>query len=124
MCLACNTQDKYPLTCSLWFFVEGSSLWCAAHEDSKLVKTLLADGKCGFEVTGTQIPYSGVRGHGDVVLHREPAEAVLERLMLRYLEGGNTALASWLRSRVEGEYALEIKPHWMTAWDFSHRMNT
>ncbi len=120
--LACNGKEGYPVLCSMWFQLTGNSLWCASHESSRVIAALTDNPKCAFEIASNEMPYRGVRGQADVVLHREGAAAVLERLMARYLDESNAALAAWLRSRADGEFAIELQPRWVSAWDYRHRM--
>ena len=120
--LACNGKEGYPVLCSMWFQLTDDSLWCASHESSRVIAALTEDPKCAFEIASNEMPYRGVRGQADVVLHREAAADVLEQLMARYLDESNESLAAWLRSRVGGEYAIELQPRWVSAWDYRHRM--
>lgn len=121
--LACNGNEGYPVLCSMWFLLGDNSLWCASHENNRIVTALLQNPKCAFEIANNDMPYRGVRGQGDVILHRKGAADVLERLMARYLDDSNAKLAAWLRSRADGEYAIEIQPRWLSAWDYGHRMS-
>jgi hypothetical protein len=122
--LACHGHKGYPLVASHWFLYEEGYLCCAVH-DSSLVAQLLTDNpKCGFEVAPDTIPYHGVRGQGEVTLSREGAGEMLGRLILRYLGNLDSSLAKWLMSRADGEYLVRIRPTWLTAWDFSERMQS
>lgn len=121
--LACNGKEGYPVLCSMWFQLTDNSLWCASHESSRIIAALQQNPKCAFEIASNDMPYRGVRGQADVELHRNGAADVLERLMARYLDEANASLASWLRSRADGEYAIEIQPRWVSAWDYRHRMS-
>ncbi len=120
--LACNGKEGYPVLCSMWFQLTDNSLWCASHESSRVIAALTDNAKCAFEIASNEMPYRGVRGQADALLHREGAAAVLERLMARYLDDSNAALAAWLRGRASGEYAIELQPRWISAWDYRHRM--
>lgn len=120
--LACNGKEGYPVLCSMWFQLTENSLWCASHESSRVIAALTESPKCAFEIAGNEMPYRGVRGQADAVLHRAAAADVLEQLMARYLDDSNAALAAWLRSRAGGEYAIELQPRWVSAWDYRHRM--
>lgn len=121
--LACNGNEGYPVLCSVWYQLKDDSLWCASHESSRVIAALTENPKCAFEIASNEMPYRGVRGQADVVLQREAAADVLERLMARYLDKSNAPLATWLRSRVGGEYAIELRPRWISAWDYRHRMH-
>ena len=118
-------QDgDFPLVCSVWFLYDdqAQSILCASHESSYLIKLLKRNPKCAFEVAPNEPPYHGVRGKADVMLHQDQVGDLLNNLIQRYLGDSNDQLASWLLSRVEQEWVLELKPRWMTAWDYSARM--
>ncbi|MFT7689166.1 MAG: hypothetical protein ACI9FB_004534, partial [Candidatus Azotimanducaceae bacterium] len=89
---------------------------------SQLVKLLSKNAKCAFEVAPNDPPYKGVRGRGEVTLTRDGVDETLHTLISRYLGDSNNSLAKWLLSRAEQEYVLEIKPTWITSWDYGHRM--
>ena len=61
--LASNGRT-YPLVQSLWFRYEKGALWCCTRADSVLVRRLLRDRHCAFEVSADLPPYRGVRGRG------------------------------------------------------------
>ena len=69
------------------------------------------------------MPYQGVRGQGQVTLLQAEGEAVLRRLIERYLGTQDSEFARWLIQRAETEVAIRIQPNWLTSWDFSGRMN-
>ena len=118
-------QDDYPLLCSVWFNFdpETGSLTCASHASSALIRALKKHPRCSFEVAPNEPPYKGVRGKGEVSLKKEGAESVLSGLISRYLGTTASPLANWLLSRSADEYVIEIKPVWVTAWDYSPRMD-
>lgn len=121
--LAVNDNDGYPLICSMWFQYSDGSIWCAAHQSSRLIAALQETNKCSFEVSGNEVPYCGVRGRGNVTLSSSNAEEVLSDLINRYLGNSNSSLSEWLLSRSSEEYAIRIEPTRVSAWDFSHRMS-
>jgi nitroimidazol reductase NimA-like FMN-containing flavoprotein (pyridoxamine 5'-phosphate oxidase superfamily) len=116
--------EEFPSICSLWFAYDPARklLICASHESSQLVKLLSKNAKCAFEVAPNDPPYKGVRGRGEVTLTRDGVDETLHTLISRYLGDSNNSLAKWLLSRAEQEYVLEIKPTWITSWDYGHRM--
>lgn len=120
--LAANDAAGFPMICSLWFLFEGGRLWCAVQRDAKIARRLAADPRCAFEVAGEAPPYRGVRGRGRAAIVPERGEAVLARLLDRYLGGRESDLARWLLGRAETEVALRVEPTWITSWDYSARM--
>jgi nitroimidazol reductase NimA-like FMN-containing flavoprotein (pyridoxamine 5'-phosphate oxidase superfamily) len=121
--LCCKRADGYPLVCSMWYAFDGKHLWCAVNENALLRKLLAQDNKVAFEVAPNEMPYRGVRGHGDAELVRADAADVLVRLLQRYEIDENSRLSKWLLGRKDREYAIKITPKFLTAWDYSQRMS-
>ena len=116
------SMGTFPLVQSLWFLPDGLDLWCATQSDSVLARRLRADPRCGFEVSGDQPPYRGVRGSGQAALVPEAAADVLPRLLDRYRVATDSPLAAWLLSRMDTEVAVHITPGTLASWDYSPRM--
>lgn len=119
--LACGTP-RGPLICSLWYLWDDGALWCATQQSASVVELLRQDPACGFEVAPETMPYKGVRGQGQAELRDADGEAVLLKLLDRYVDTRDSKFAQWLLQRADTETAVRIKPAWMTAWDFSNRM--
>ena len=111
-----------PLIVPLWFLVEGNAMWCASKASAHVVKRIGAGAACGFDVSDNTIPYRGVRGQGAVSIVESEGEAILRRLVDRYLPDPDTDFARWLLKGAKNEVAIRIEPDWMTAWDFGQRM--
>jgi Pyridoxamine 5'-phosphate oxidase len=116
------SMGTFPLVQSLWFLPEGLDLWCATQADSVLARRLRSDGRCGFEVSGDDPPYRGVRGSGHAALVPEAAADILPRLLERYQVATDSPLAGWLLSRLDTEVAVRVSPRAMSSWDYSPRM--
>ncbi|MDG1444659.1 MAG: pyridoxamine 5'-phosphate oxidase family protein [Pseudomonadales bacterium] len=116
--------EEFPSICSVWYFFDPDRdvLLCASHKNSLLVKQLLKNDKCAFEIAPNDPPYKGVRGRGRVILTRVGVEETLHKLIGRYLGDSNDSLARWLLDRKDDEYVLELSPSWITSWDYGHRM--
>lgn len=121
--IAVQGDNGIPLMCPLWYYPEAGSLWCATHSSAHIVPLLERSPAVAWEVAPNDMPYCGVRGQADVVLHADKGEPVLRRLIDRYLGNEDNKLARFLLSRVEGEYALELKPRWISCWDYGNRMS-
>ena len=119
--LASNGRT-YPLVQSLWFRYEEGAVWCCTRADSVLVRRLLRDPHCAFEVSADQPPYRGVRGRGRATVLTEGAATTLPVLLDRYLGGTDSALATWLLSRLDEEVVIWIADLVVTSWDYSARM--
>lgn len=122
MRLACNSPHGYPLICSIWYIFDGEVFWCASQKNSKIIRCLEENSKCGFEISVDQPPYKGVRGQGDVRILTEGVEETLNQLLLRYLDDNENSLASWLMSRVADECLIKLTPRWVNNWDYTERM--
>ena len=116
------SMGTFPLVQSLWFLPDGLDLWCATQSDSVLARRLRADDRCGFEVSGDQPPYRGVRGTGHATLVPEAAADTLPRLIERYDVADDSPLAAWLLSRIDTEVAVRFSPRTLASWDYSPRM--
>lgn len=118
-------QDgDYPTICSVWYAYAESAkaIYCVSHQSSHLVKLLRETGRCGFEVAPNEPPYQGVRGKAQVDFQTSDATEMLTGLIERYLGSTDSQLARWLLGRVAEEVVIELKPTWITAWDYSGRM--
>ena len=122
--LACSDADGVPLICSLWYLYDNEVICCATQQSAAIVRLLENQRQCGFEIAPEAMPYRGVRGQGKVTLLSDEGEAVLLRLIDRYLGKRDSDLAQWLVKRAETEVAIKIQPDWFTSWDFSHRMSS
>lgn len=122
MRLAVNDANGFPRLCSLWFLLDGERIVAASHERSLLARLLTHDDRCAFEIATNTEPYRGVRGQGRVELLSGEAATVLPRLIDRYIGSRHQRLQKWLLSRVDEEYLLSIRPDWLSAWDYSPRM--
>jgi hypothetical protein len=120
--LACNNPAGKPLVCALWFVYADGALWCATKASASVARYLANKPECGFEVACESMPYKGVRGQGSVTLLPEEGLPVLLRLIDRYLGTRESGFAHWLIANATDEVAIRIEPDWLTAWDFSDRM--
>lgn len=121
--IACNEKDEYPIICSLWFIHEDGILWSATHKNSHIINVLRSNSKIGLEVATNEFPYHGVRGKANVELVDGSSGEILNKVIDKYLQGGNKELSNWLMSRKKDEYALKIEPTILNSWDFSARMD-
>lgn len=120
--LAVNGADGCPLVASHWFTYEDGLLRCVVHKASLIARRLAVDPRCGFEMAVEAPPYRGVRGQASVRIYNDGAEALLRELFARYQIREDSRLAKWLMGRAADERVLEITPDWVSAWDFSDRM--
>ena len=111
-----------PLVQSLWFWPDGTELWCCTQDSSVLARRLSRDDRVGFEVAADTPPYRGVRGTGVAELLKDNVETALRHLITRYQGHEKTQLSEWLLSRIESEVAIRITPRTLSSWDYSPRM--
>jgi nitroimidazol reductase NimA-like FMN-containing flavoprotein (pyridoxamine 5'-phosphate oxidase superfamily) len=122
--ISCIDRDGYPIICSLWFIYEAGELWSASHKNSHIVKALKNSRKIALEVASNEYPYHGIRGKANITLVDDSSGLVLNKVIDKYLQGGNKSLSNWLLSRKEDEYAIKISPIMINSWDFSTRMTS
>lgn len=122
--ISCAGDDGYPIICSLWFFHKDGVLWAASHKNSHIVKALRKSPKAAFEVATNDYPYRGVRGKANISLLDDSVENILEKVIDKYLQGGNKKLSNWLLSRKKDEFSIKISPVEINSWDFSGRMES
>ena len=122
--LACSDAAGVPLICSLWYLYDDEAIWCATQQSAALVRLLEGQQQCGFEIAPEAMPYRGVRGQGTVTLLPDEGEAVLRRLIARYLDKPDTDFARFLIKRAASEVAIKVQPDWLTSWDFGDRMSS
>ena len=116
-------SKRSPLIVTLWFEFRDAAIWCAAHQDSLVVRALRENPACAIDISTNDIPYRGVRGAGTAACLPTDGAGTLARLIERYLGDHDSQLARWLKSREDDEVALRITPNWLTSWDFSERMS-
>ncbi len=121
--LATRDPQGYPHITSLWFLHEAGRLYCCTQQSAVAARHVMASPQVGFELAVNEPPYHGLTGHGDARLVERDAEALLERLITRYLADRNPRLRRWLLSRVATEVVIEITPRHLTTWDFRARMS-
>ncbi len=120
--LSVITSSGYPLVVSMWFVYEDGVIWCAAQKDSALVKNIMKNGNCGFEIAPNEPPYMGARGKGNASINFDKGPFRLKILINRYLDEKNTELSKWLIERSDNEVAIQITPECFYTWDYSGRM--
>ena len=121
--LSCNRRSGFPLVASHWFMRKDDSIWCAVQEGSAVARALRRDARCGFEVSGDQPPYFGVRGSALVNLHENLGGDALRELLARYHGNLRSRFAQWLMGRAETEVAIELRPTAYYSWDYRARMS-
>ena len=120
--LACVTESGWPLTPSLWYVSLDGAIYCATQQSARVVRYLQNEPRCGFEIASDLPPYCGMRGQAKAVIEPEKGAAVLETLLLRYLNSTDNDLARGLLSKKDKEVAIRIEPVNITTWNFKDRM--
>lgn len=120
--LGCVDLSGWSCVVSLWYLYENGLLYCATKDSAKVVEYLRKNPRCGFEVAGDMPPYCGVRGRATAEIIPEQGQAILEKLVVRYLGGTDTPLGQQLLANSENEVAIVLNPVQITHWNFSKRM--
>jgi hypothetical protein len=123
MRLAANTDAGFPVIVSLWFLPKDDELLAAVHQDARIAKRLKSDSRCAFEIAPNEFPYCGIRGRAMASLEREGANALLERLLDRYLGSSDSRLGRFLLARADQELIVRLRPSRIDSWDYSRRMD-
>ena len=121
--LSCNRRSGFPLVASHWFVRKDDSIWCAVQRASAVARALKHDPRCGFEVSGDEPPYFGVRGSALATLHESQGGDTLQALLARYHGNPRSRFAQWLMGRAHSEVAIELRPVTYYAWDYRSRMS-
>lgn len=120
--IACVSSRGWPVVASLWYLHRDGMLWCATPSGALIARLLAKDPRCGFEVSGNEPPYRGVRGRGHASLDPAHGKELLGELVERYLGAGETRFTRWLLDRPVEEVAIRIAVDRLTSWDFTERM--
>jgi len=120
--LGCASPEGAPLVASLWYVWHEQAIWCATRASARVAQLLWENPSCAFELAPDAPPYRGVRGQGRAELRPEDGEAVLRRLLKRYLGSEDVPLGRWLLGRPGVEVAVRIAPRWIASWDYGARM--
>lgn len=122
MRLSVISKTGWPIVLSLWFLYEDGVLKCASRRQSKVIKFLEENPRCGLEIAGETPPYYGVRGQGIATISEQGAAALLERLANRYIGTAETPFRKWLLAGADDEAAVSIAPTRLMSWDYRKRM--
>lgn len=120
--LACKTESGWPMILSLWFIYIDGSLYCATRKKARVVKYLLENRDCAFEIAGDHPPYCGIRGQALASIDEERGVEILELLLDRYLGNRDNSLAENLLQNSADEIAIRLDPVNLFSWDFTTRM--
>ena len=120
--LACRTPAGGLWMLSLWYRYEDGTLHCATGADADIVRYLDATPDVAFEISDNRPPYKGVRGAGTATIEPDEDKALLERLLIRYLDGTDNELATWLLDAGREEVRIRIEPSKLYTWYFTERM--
>ena len=120
--LAALNNDNLPVLISLWFSYENNHIWCATQRDAHIVKLLIKNPSCAFQISSEHMPYKGVRGQATASIIESDGARILDTLVTKYLKESDSKFAKWLTSRKTNEVAIQLDLVSMATWDFSGRM--
>mgnify|MGYP006179018189 FL=1 len=120
--LAALNNDNLPVLISLWFSYENNHIWCATQRDAHIVKLLIKNPSCAFQISSEHMPYKGVRGQATASIIESDGARILDTLVTKYLKESDSKFAKWLTSRKANEVAIQLDLVSVATWDFSGRM--
>jgi nitroimidazol reductase NimA-like FMN-containing flavoprotein (pyridoxamine 5'-phosphate oxidase superfamily) len=120
--IAALNNDNLPVLISLWFSYENNHIWCATQRDAHIVKLLIKNPSCAFQISSEHMPYKGVRGRATASIIESDGARILDTLVTKYLKESDSKFAKWLTSRKANEVAIQLDLVSMATWDFSGRM--
>jgi nitroimidazol reductase NimA-like FMN-containing flavoprotein (pyridoxamine 5'-phosphate oxidase superfamily) len=124
--LSCISNLDWPIVISLWYIYMNEKFYCATQNTAKIIKYLEVSPKCGFEVSGDNFPYRGIRGYGNASILKDKGEYILRILLQKYFNKKESAKLSKLllsEKHLQNEVAIEISPFHIYEWDFKERMS-
>ena len=107
MRLAAISHNGWPVVASLWFAYQQGTFYCASKKNSRIVKLLSENERCGFEVAGEKPPYFGIRGQGVAEIDIQGGEQWLKKLTERYIGPKNSAFSDWLLRNAANEVVVD-----------------
>ena len=116
----------WPIVISLWYVYIDEKFYCATQITARIIKYLEVSPKCGFEVSGDNFPYRGIRGYGNASILKDKGEYILRILLQKYFKKKESAKLSKLllsEKHLQNEVAIEISPFHIYEWDFKERMS-
>ena len=121
--LSCVTESGWPMVLSLWYvYLDENKLHLATPQTAKVVKYLVNEPRCAFEVASDAPPYCGIRGQAKAAINEVRGDEILELLLKRYLLSLDTPLAKKLQARSVTEVSIELTPINLFSWNFGNRM--
>ena len=121
--LAAISPNGWPVVASLWFKYQKGAFYCASKKNSRIVKLLETNARCGFEIAVEKPPYFGVRGQGVAEMDVQGGEQWLKRLTERYIGTQNLPFRDWLMRNAYNEIVISIRPLRLMSWDYRKRMS-
>ena len=122
--LSCTTKSGWPIGLSLWYLYNDGYIYCATQKSARVVKYLINDHRCSYEVSSDQPPYCGVRGQAVARIDYTLGPKVLELLLIRYLGGLDSPLAENLLKKSSSEVAIVLTPKNVFTWNYTERMRS
>jgi nitroimidazol reductase NimA-like FMN-containing flavoprotein (pyridoxamine 5'-phosphate oxidase superfamily) len=108
----------YPV----WYYFQNNKLYIFTDKESDKARNLTRNGRVYFTVDTNSEPYKGVRGKGTstVVEDVSKAEAILEKIIIKYLGGLDDPYAKSLieSAKLGSSSVIEITPDYYTVWDY------
>ena len=120
-------EKQEPNIHPTWYYFDSfnNKLFVETSKSSKKMSNIKKNKTVYFCIDEPNLPYKGVRGKGNVIIHEDIDYNVpiAERIMVRYLGDLEHPVAKLLLSHIKnGDSAiLEITPEYFSTWDNSKR---
>ncbi len=124
--LSCISNLKLAYSYIAMVYLYNEKFYCATQNTARIIKYLEVSPKCGFEVSGDNFPYRGIRGYGNASILKDKGEYILRILLQKYFNKKESAKLSKLllsEKHLQNEVAIEISPFHIYEWDFKERMS-
>jgi general stress protein 26 len=99
-----------------YFDSDSNKIYIPTHKNSKKVRNLSNNKIVSFCIDDPNPPYKGVRGKGEVSIHR----FIAEKLLMRSLGSLEHPTSKWLLGEIEkgNEIVVEISPRYYSTWNY------
>ena len=108
-----------------YFDITNDKFYIETSKNSKKIENMKRKNLIYYCVDEPKPPYKGVRGKGNVKIHKEIVHniPIAEKIMVKYLGSLAHPMASSLMSNVKNgdSVILEITPSYYSTWDYSEK---
>lgn len=110
-----------PNVHTVWYIYKDGHIFIDASKYSKKVRNIRTNARIYFCIDDEKLPYRGVRGKGDAVIHKDISFTlpIAESIMLKYTGSLDNEIAAALLDGVKNAQSIliEITPIYYSTWD-------